>query len=98
MADAVGREIWTRVQAILEDEPLRVGCRVVASGLRSAQYNDSRGTLLRRQGQRWGVIFDGVRKPNALMPENLGVALPPRGASFLSRRRLEGKNTCITTG
>ncbi len=77
MADAVGREIWNRAQAILDNEPLRVGSRVVASGLRTERYNNLRGTLLKRQGQRWGVIFDGAREPKALRPENLDVALPP---------------------
>ena len=96
MADAVGREIWNRIQTILEDKLLRVGCRVVASGLRRTQYNDLRGTLLRRQGQRWGVIFDGVREPKALRPENLDVAplpawrfhplpMPPTGEDYVRR-------------
>ena len=98
MADAVGREIWNRVQAILDDEPLRVGSRIMASGLRTMRYNDLRGTLLKRQGQRWGVIFDGAREPKALKPENFDVALPPRGVSFLSRRRLLGKNVCAGMG
>eukprot|EP00663_Eupelagonemidae_sp_cell21sb_P007702 gene7702-3604_t len=53
---------------------LQLGCRVWVHGLRNArELNGKRGVVVRRQGARWGVRFDGYgsAEPKALLPANL---------------------------
>ena len=68
----VAIEIFSRMQAL--GDPLRIGARVVVSGLKKATYlNGKKATLTRKQGVRWGVIFDEGLNSKAVRPINLMV-------------------------
>lgn len=55
-------------------DPLRIGARVVVSGLKKATYlNGKKATLTCKQGVRWGVIFDEGLNSKAVRPINLMV-------------------------
>lgn len=92
------REAWSRVRAVLDDQPLRVGARVVTRGLKDVRYNGLKGTLTRRQGSRWGVIFDDSCETRAVRPESLATktaewrfrALPSSGSANAHAGRTSG--------
>ena len=70
-------EMHQRMMAVHGNEPLRVGARVVAHGLKNETYNGLKGTVTRKQGERRGVYFDGHGDtPKALKPSNLDPILP----------------------
>jgi hypothetical protein len=68
----VAIEIFSRMQTL--SEPLRIGARVVVSGLKKAIHlNGKKVTITRKQGLRWGVIFDECLNGKAVRPINLMV-------------------------
>ena len=68
---AVSAEIWRRFTCVKPDT-LRIGSRVYGVGLRKAvELNGQKGTITRREGKRWGIIFDKDNTPKALLPANL---------------------------
>ena len=68
---AVSAEIWRRFTCVKPDT-LRIGSRVYGVGLRKAvELNGLKGTITRREGKRWGILFDKDSTPKALLPVNL---------------------------
>ena len=68
---AVSAEIWRRFTCMKPDT-LRIGSRVYGVGLRKAvELNGQKGTITRREGKRWGILFDKNNTPKALLPANL---------------------------
>ena len=72
----VAIEIFSRMQTL--SEPLRIGARFVVSGLKKATHlNGKKVTITRKQGSRWGVIFDEHLNAKAVRPINLKVDEAP---------------------
>ena len=69
---AVSAEIWCRFTS-LKPNTLRIGSRVYGVGLsKTVELNGQKGTVTRRKGKRWGVLFDrDDTTPKALLPANL---------------------------
>jgi hypothetical protein len=69
---AVSAEIWLRLTS-MKPYAFRIGSRVYGVGLKKAvELNGQKGTITRRKGKRWGVLFDrDDTTPKALLPANL---------------------------
>ena len=88
----VAIEIFSRMQTL--SEPLRIGARFVVSGLKKATHlNGKKVTITRKQGSRWGVIFDEHLNAKAVRPINLKVDEAPFGA-----QRTRGTAPCSRVG
>ena len=69
---AVSAEIWLRFTS-MKPYTFRIGSRVYGVGLKkTVELNGQKGTITRRKGKRWGVLFDrDDTAPKALLPANL---------------------------
>jgi len=72
----INKELWKRVHAVMQEDHLRVGGRVISHNLIDKRYDEVKCTLIRRHKDRWVVVFDGVSEPKAVRDTNLREACP----------------------